>query len=240
MNSLPQACASLVPGLVPVPASPREGVCKVCHGACPPHYSQCYRCHAVVDTGIEVLPISISVHDGLLHTHLRQYKDSESLEVRTKATNALAALTAAFFGQHRECIGAFDLVTTIPSPTRDSAAAIVESILNIEPFLKSTLVAKRSGDRDIDSARFEVVSDVRGQRILLFDDTLTSGGTIFSAANALVGSGAHVTTAVVIGRHFRPNFEASGQLWKWLKDRTWDLSRCARCNGEMRDHFSLF
>ena len=240
MDSLPRACTSLAPGLVPVPASSQEGICRVCHGACPPQYPQCYPCLPVAHTGLEILPISLSVHDGLLHTHLSQYKNSESKEVRTRATNALSALTADFFSRHHQCVGKFDVVTTIPSPRRDAAAFIVNSVSDLQPLRSTTLEVSRASDRLFDPTRFEVVGDVDGQRILLFDDTFTSGGSVFSAAGALTGAGAIVTTAVVVGRHFRSDFETSRPLWKWLKDRTWQQGRCARCNGEMKDHPSLF
>jgi orotate phosphoribosyltransferase len=180
------------------------------------------------------------MRDGLLHTHLSQYKNSASIEVRTKATNALAALTANFFSAHLMCIGEFDVVTTIPSQRRDSASIIVQSVLNLEPLHRTTLEATRPNNREIDPTRFNVLKPVAGDRVLLFDDTFTTGSSLFSAAQALSNAGAKVTRAVVIGRHFRTDFEPSKLLWKWLKDRTWDQRRCARCNGETKHSPTLF
>lgn len=42
--------------------------------------------------------------------------------------------------------------------------------------------------------------DVEGLRVLLLDDTLTSGATIQSAASALSRTGAEVAAGVVVGR----------------------------------------
>ena len=104
-------------GLVAVPAIGQPGICRFCHSACDPSYGQCYPClEADRSVGaVEILPMSMSVAGGLLHRHLRGYKDERSTDVRARMALRLAALTAVFMEFHGGCIGPFDSVVLVPS-----------------------------------------------------------------------------------------------------------------------------
>ncbi len=66
-----------------------------------------------------------------------------------------------------------------------------------------TLTARPGGDgraRDLDPERF-TAPRLAGARVLLLDDTWTTGASVQSAAMALRGAGAGAVAAVVLGRH---------------------------------------
>ncbi|BAL88619.1 hypothetical protein AMIS_33990 [Actinoplanes missouriensis 431] len=67
-----------------------------------------------------------------------------------------------------------------------------------------------------------------GSRILLIDDTWTTGGRAQSLAFALKSSGAGGVAAVVLGRHVNPDYEPAKPLINRLRSASsFDLHRCA-------------
>ena len=109
MSDAWEMLAPLRSGLTPVPAT-ASSVCRFCHGACPPGYRQCLPCFRA-DTGIgavEILPVSLSIDTGLLHRHLRGYKDDSNAQVRLRMSLRLSALLTVFMQHHAACVGEFD------------------------------------------------------------------------------------------------------------------------------------
>jgi predicted amidophosphoribosyltransferase len=229
-------------GLLPVPATPQQGVCRICHSSCDSNYSQCFPCFAGIRAGTELnlLPISMSVHSGLLHEHLRGYKDNQSDEVRERMTYRLAALVSVFLTAHATCVGEFDTVSPIGSPERCAPGEIIRRVTALKDLSPPTLIARSHDKQSISPDRFQVVRNVKDERILLFDDTFTSGASMFSATLALRMAGATVVGPVVVGRHFQPNYTYSKELNSWLGQREWSPDRCARCGGERRDPQQMF
>jgi predicted amidophosphoribosyltransferase len=225
----------LRPGLIPVPATGQPGVCRICHSACDPEYRQCHPC-LMAERGIgavEILPISMSVERGLLHHHLRGYKDDRSAAVRIRMSRRLAALTAVFLDHHRNCIEPFDSVVLVPSPARTAVASIVELVGALRDAHRPALAVAGVGSKaDLRADRFSVTRDVEGERVLVLDDTFTSGATLFSALAALRDAGATTVGPVVLGRHLHPDWGPSRAMLSWLQSRPWDEARCCRCDGE--------
>jgi hypothetical protein len=120
----------LRPGLMPVPAADQAGVRRYCHSACDPDHEQCFGClEALRRVGaVEILPVSMSLDGGLLHRHLRGYKDDRSPEVRGRMSLRLAALVSVFMEHHRRCVDEFDSVVTVPSPERAAVEAVVRRV----------------------------------------------------------------------------------------------------------------
>lgn len=222
---------------MPVPAIPQGGVCEVCHSSSDPSFQQCLPClEAAQRVGAwEVLPIAMSVHGGLLHRHLRGYKDDLDREVRRAMARRLAALTAIFLRSHAQCLGPFDSVSVVPSTTRIALDPVVRQVQVLAESSAPSLQATPVGGRALSSDRFIVTRDVRGERTLVFDDTFTSGAALFSACAALREAGAQVVGPLVIGRHMRPDRDPSKTLVTWLADRPWTETRCCRCDGERFD-----
>lgn len=228
-------------GLVPVPAVPQDGVCEVCHSASDPTYQQCYQCfEAAQTTGAwPILPIAMSVHSGLLHRHLRGYKDDLDPEVRRAMSRRLAALAAMFLRTHARCLGDFDSVAVVPSVRRVALEPVVRQVQVLAASAVPTLDARPVGGRSLDVDRFVVTRDVRGERTLVLDDTFTSGASVFSACAALRDAGAQVIGPLILGRHIRPDRELSKPLVDWLEQRPWTETRCCRCAGERSDEGSM-
>lgn len=222
--------------LLPVPAQPQDGVCSVCHSSANPGYPVCRPCqNAARVAPPEILPITLSVHGELIHSHLRNYKDSPSQTVRVRVSLRLAGLLATFMTYHGACVGDWDYVTCVPSVRRVAPERIVRSVRLLADRYRRVLVARpNASGRVVDPDQFVVTGDVSGHHILLVDDSFVSGAKLFSSVAALRGRGAVVVGPVVIGRHIQRNWPASAELLSWIEERPWDERRCARCGGERR------
>lgn len=238
MASAAEVLLPLRPGLLPVPAIGQAGVCRFCHSACDPRYAQCYPCLEAVQIvgAVEILPIAMSIDGGLLHRHLRGYKDDRSPAVRARMSRRLAALVAVFMDHHSACVGEFDSVVTVPSPTRAAVESIVSQVRVLGEQHRPALGATGLGAKnDLQADRFALLRDVAGEHVLVVDDTFTRGPTLFSAVGALREAGAVVVGPVVLGRHLRSGWGPSNDLLSWLSRRRWVEGRCCRCDGEVAD-----
>ncbi len=222
--------------LIPVPGVPQEGVCSICHSSASPGYPACYPCHEAAWTNPpEILPITLSLHGGLIHDHLRGYKDSRSASVRDRMSLRLAGLLAIFMVNHADCIGFWDYATCVPSAHRTALDRVVTRIRLFTDRYRHVLAARPGRtERALGPAQFTVTGDVSGHRILLLDDTFTSGTKLFGAAAALRQRGAAIIGPVVIGRHIQRSWLPSNDLLHWVEERPWDEAHCAWCAGERR------
>lgn len=208
------------PGLVPIAAG-QPGVCGTCRSGADGD-DRCWRCRR--EDIVPVLPISMSVHNEALHQRLRLYKDGH-LHQRREYTLELAALLVLFLRHHLKCLGGTpDLVVTVPSTRRDAVKGIVDQVGWLtERHTSLSAVGTK------DAPQFDVDGDVSRKQVLLLDDTFTRGRSITAASRALSGAGAASIRALVIGRHFHPDYDTSVGLWECLKQHTWSLDRCGIC-----------
>ena len=228
--------APLTNALIPVAATPQVGVCGLCRTGVAPDFTRCHSCHEAASLDPPgILPITLSVGGGLIHQHLWQYKNHDREEVRERTGTLLAALTAVFLNHHAECIGEWDYCTTVPSVRRIAMEPIVRRVQRLRDNYKPVLRA-RDGDgaRVLNPEQFDVTDVEAGDRVLLLDDTFTTGAKMFSAVAAIRSRGGVVVGPVVIGRHIQRQWPPSRQLLEWLEQRTWSVDRCARCAGEVR------
>lgn len=237
-----QILLPLRPALVPVPASPQLGICRVCHSSCREDFDCCFPCSqaAYLDPP-EILPITMSIAGGAVHHHLRMYKDSPDPQTRERLTMRLAALLSVFMEKHGVCVGEWDMVTCVPSAARVALAPIVAKLrLFYQRDVQALAAVPGDHGRTLDAGQFDVVANVRGKRMLLLDDTFTTGAKLFSAVAALRRSGAMVVGPVVLGRHVQTSWAPSEEMMAWLGQREWRDDRCCRCGGERRDEGALF
>lgn len=215
------------PGLVPIAGGQNE-VCGTCRSGANPGYQRCYRCKN--ENVVEVLPISMSVHGELLHDRLRWYKDGNEQQ-KQDYTLQLAALLLLFLGRHLKCIGGNpDAVATVSSEKRDAVKNIVDRTANFRG-MHAPLARTRSDN----PPTFQAPDSLKDKKVLLLDDTFTTGRSITAAYRALSSVGAELLTPVVIGRHFRPGFATSERLHTCLKNHEWRLDRCGICAPIMCD-----
>lgn len=237
--------APLRESLLPVPA-PQLGVCKICHNGIEPKYSQCPSCNKGSDAlGVldPIIPIALSIHGELLHHTLRKYKDDANDEIKRRLSRRLAALLTVFLYYHSKCLGDWDILVPVPSAGRTA----LMPVLNMTPYqvkvetLLHSASSTSPGARITNPARFSIDRDVQGDRILLLDDTFTTGASLFSARATLTSAGAKVVQAVVLGRHIRPDiWPPASELLSWLGGRPWIPERCCICAGEYRTVPTLF
>lgn len=219
------------------------GVCDICHGAPRTGFSRCWSCAQTVgqvEHPVElVVPISLSELQGQLHHVLRSYK-LESYPVVTKEQfqRQVSALLARFLSQHRDCIRNaagedWDCITIVPSSQGRPGPHPLETAIHRFAYLRDQYRPMlQSGSDTTDhnmasDAGYAVVGPVSEARVLLVDDTFTSGARAQSAASALRLAGATVVAMVPIGRVINPNFsEESGALLAAASQQPFSFEVC--------------
>ncbi len=203
-------------------------MCRVCHWASG-DYPDCYSCHQSVGQVTapcrRVVPISICENRGPLHNVLRSYKDSRVASVRERFRPQVAGLIGRFLAIHHGCIAGaagydWDVVATSPSGHGRAGKHPFEEVVELIVPLRDQFVRLLEAgltpiehNQGSDTA-FRATQDVAGARVLLLDDTFTSGATIQSAASALQIAGATVVAVVPVARFVKPEFsEQSQAMW---------------------------
>jgi hypothetical protein len=190
-----------------------SGLCPVCRGPAGPRASRCYPCtlHAECLPGLlpeVVVPVAYAPKGGQHATRLWRYKAGGS--EAAAAARELRALLITFLLDHGQC------VWRRAGMTRPTHVAVVPSGRGREgphplwslaggslALPRAGLTLRLSDDhraRDADPGRF-AAPPLPGARILLLDDTWTTGASVVSAAAALKLAGARAVVVVVLGRH---------------------------------------
>ncbi len=231
------------------PAAPGGSVCPICRTFHDPAYETCIACSRQPNNLDAFVPITYSVHAGQMHDALRGYKDDSRREVRRFHAVRLTAILWRFLENHEQCVAAaagvdrFDLVSTVPSKDteRDEQRQHLRIIVGqwchptadrwqrvLMPTDPPIL------DRSFSEARYVANIGVRGRRVLLIDDTWTTGSAMQSAAAALRQAGARAVAGVVIGRRDRresPNRGPTMFARSALPLARGDLARPRRAQG---------
>jgi predicted amidophosphoribosyltransferase len=241
-----------VPGCRPVPAA-GPGVCPVCHSGPPPRRLLCHSC-ALTTSQVSrptrlVLPITLYQAPGPLWQLLRHYKDGPPA-ARGPLTVQVAAILGRFTARHLPCLaarlgGAPDVVTCVPStrgsarpgphPLQTAVTAVTQLARLHSPLLAPGTAAAgvaATGHNQAHDATFRVTATLAGERVLLIDDTLTTGARLQSAASALHLAGASAVAAVTIGRVIWPGRNANcRRIWAEASAAGFSFSRCCLCGG---------
>jgi hypothetical protein len=125
---------------------------------------------------------------------------------------------------HSDCIataagGGWDVITSVPSTAPREGEHPLAAAINLVPDLRGQyeeLLHRGSGQIDHTVASdggYEPAHEVSGHRILLVDDTFTSGARAQSAASALNNAGATVAAIVPIGRVINPDFNEENEAY---------------------------
>lgn len=219
------------------------GVCATCRAPTPigsqgTHFARCFLCNSQYSTVLNgFIPICYSVHDGLEGALWRVKNEESSGWLQLP----LASLLWKFFDSHLKCIedaygGSFDMGVTVPSSKQRNGINHLDALLSC---IKAWPVAWRQGvlaktrSESAAERRQRIVPDlfaadpsVNGKRVLLLDDTFTSGGTMASAAHALHDAGAVCVIGVAFGRQLNANREEARELLAELSQRSLDLETC--------------
>lgn len=223
---------------------PRHGeeVCGSCFNTTR-GFDRCYACSRNEQYLDAMVPISYSVAHERLHQALASYKRGWGLEAE-RATRELGAILWRFLLHHETCVAGeaavsgFDLVTTVPSSDvqRDEAHPLRRVVGELvaptrdrhQRVLRRTEHAVAA--RKFDDRRFEATRELSGLRVLLIDDTWTTGASAQSAACALKVAGAAKVASVVLGRHLNREWHQNDRHLRDLA-RSFDWSECAFCSG---------
>jgi len=224
----------LVQAQAPLLSAPRPGLpglCAVCHGPAAVGGARCFQCDLHCQLAPDsladvVVPVAFAIKGGSHARHLWQYKScrfgppaSPAMTAADTAAGLLLALLLVFLRDHGACVWR---AAGMPGPTH---LAVVPTARGrpgvhplralINPYLVTSwaeLSARPGGHpvRDLDPARF-TAQPLPGARVLLLDDTWTTGSTAQSAAMALRHAGARSVATVVLGRHVSAAMPGSGQ-----------------------------
>lgn len=227
----------------PPPAGP--GVCDICHRVLNAGYARCWSCDQSTESvshPVElIVPISLYRVGEQLHTVLKDYKRSPDERVRERHLYQVAAILHRFLRDHSGCIehaagGAWDTVTIVPSKKARTDPHPLERAVKLGRSLKALYRPLLSPDQSEliervygDNRAFKTTEEVAGRRVLLIDDTFTSGATFQSAASRLALEGATVVAGVAIGRVIStgdPRYPEHDLFWETQREIPFSFERC--------------
>jgi hypothetical protein len=217
---------------------PGDGVCTVCRSSAGEGFDLCYQCsqHRMAARGNladVVAPISYAIKRAQHAHNLIAYKATSS----GQAIRDLSSLGVLFIAYHWECLtrplgGPFTHIVTVPS-TRGRVGphpidTAVAARIGLPALTPATNPAYPADDRNFHPDRFTLPADsAAGARVLLVDDTWTTGSRAQSLAYALKAAGAAGVAAVILGRHVNPDYGPSKTLVDRLRAAPWfDLRHC--------------
>lgn len=219
------------------PAGP--GICPICHRPPNAGFTLCWSCDRTtsqVSRPLQrVVPISLYKVGDQLHTWLRGYKDDRDGALRARLTTRVAATLGRFLRRHARCVApdGWDVVTTVPSTAdRPGVHPLVRALSLLGPYREEYVPLLAPGPVAIGHNRahddgFRMTEPADGRRVLLIDDTFTSGGRVQSAASCLQLNGAKVVAAVIIGRVFDPHFGADAErIWEEARAQLFTFDAC--------------
>ncbi|MEV5463355.1 phosphoribosyltransferase family protein [Streptomyces sp. NPDC002788] len=100
--------------------------------------------------------------------------------------------------------------------------------------------SKAGGRREkIVPGLFSASSAVHGKRVLLFDDTFTTGGSMASAAHALKEAGAAAVVGLAFGRQLSATWPDSKDFVTALSGRALEISECVVHGGRQVSPFEF-
>jgi hypothetical protein len=227
---------------------PGDGVCTVCHRGVSPGFSLCYSCKVttrqVTKPVWEILPISLYEVPDQIWNVLRNYKDGPVPQVRDEFSTVVAATIARFVAHHWACIaqmtgGEPSIVTTVPSTGgRLPPHPLVRAVTRIGTLKDLYRDVLDLGDVRLQRLRasdrgFVSKYALHGHRVLLIEDTFTSGTRTQSAASALQLAGAGPVGVLAVGRVVEPGYSADDQrIWDYGKAAQFSFDACCRCTTE--------
>jgi len=153
----------------------------------------------------------------------------------------LAALLSVFYSEHEarftaQLGGQPTLVAVVPSkrgrtfenqPLRKAVSAIMalkEKLQNVIRFVPE----RPSGRQQYTPDAFQCTRDLSGERILLIEDTWTTGATSISAAGALRLAGAESVGIVALARKVSPGFWGEEHPYIVQARKPWNVQEWPR------------
>lgn len=215
-------------------------VCPLCRAGKGPRQALCSSCrqttgqvHYPIDT---VIPISYYVKpdegepSGPFRDAVHGYKESPDPAEQAALGEVVGGIMARYLFEHgdalAEVFGEWDEIVAVP-PTKSAPPSRLARILAAEfsnvvvpPVELLTNGPGEMGFVRASEAGFRTTADVSGARILLIDDTFTTGARMQSAAHALHAGGADVVVGMTVARKIRVNYQYKTiDLWRRQSDQ---------------------
>jgi predicted amidophosphoribosyltransferase len=221
---------TLAPELVPMPPDAPD-VCPLCRSGRTRPDRPCFSCGRTAaqvphPCGL-VIPISYYTTPSVLRDRMHDYKEHPDPAARDEQARNVAAILARYLVEHRDAFvarfGDWEDVVAVPSTHHDNAAALQAAVEAnfpdaLRPFARhltrgpGAMTFNQASPTGFIPAAGAAVS---GRRMLLIDDTYTTGARLQSAHHALVAAGATVVAAVVVTRKINPDPRyGSDLLWQ--------------------------
>lgn len=241
-TSLIATSDKLAPELVPMPGDAPD-VCPLCRSGRTRPELLCYSCQrtsAQVQYPCPlVIPISYYTTPSVLRDRMHDYKEHTEPEVRQEEARKVAAILARYFFEHHDTLvarfGGWDGVVAVPSSHHTRPPALQCAVeANFPGSLGEFIRPLQRGPGEMNFNRahpsgFVPVPEMTrpGQRLLLVDDTYTTGARLQSAHHALRTAGFSVTAAVVVTRKINPDARyGSDILWERQSAKMFDFTTC--------------
>ncbi len=223
-----------------------DGVCRICRSGPNIGFDTCYSCTRTMGQvefpTTQIIPISLyRLNEQLWHV-LRNYKDGR-VEVTSNLGIIVAATIARFTATHWSCIGRLlngqpTVVTTVPStrvPPRlgeHPLAKAVKRSTRLSQLFKPLLVRGQVQATHLQASddAFRAPTPLYGEKVLLIEDTFTSGARTQSAASALRRAGADTVVVVVAGRVIDPDWNDNCRdIWEYATAEIFNFEECCIC-----------
>jgi predicted amidophosphoribosyltransferase len=209
-------------------AGPMGGACTVCGTPTSSGFDDCYCCSTVrAQLAMSLVPMA-TVGDYVVgdatHRLLRGYKDGPTSAHCNLRARAIARWVEDWLdGPLAESsgLGQWDVVTSVPSSHRTGespAGSLANRVPRLAARYRSLLERGPAPTGHLQAARrgFQVMECVdvvwlSRQRVLVFDDSLTTGARAQSAAVALRRAGSTVAGILAVGRARRSSTRSHHQ-----------------------------
>ena len=186
-----------------------------------------------------IVPVSLYEVGLQLHYQLKHYKDGDGSKMAWDFLVKTAALLGYFLQQHGGCIataadGGWDIITSVPSSTDRPGEHPLATAIKLVPSLREQYepLLRRGGTpvqhNTASDDGYAPLRRLGGERVVVVDDTFTSGARAQSAASALNHAGAAVAAIVPIGRVIDPGYNQ--EFWKCQSSLVFDFDVC--CVGD--------
>jgi phosphoribosylpyrophosphate synthetase len=191
-----------------------------------------------------VVPISLYKLNSQLWHVLRHYKDGSGRSADLLAMQ-VAAIIARFTEQHLRCVtrvlgGDPTVVTSVPSTRaspRPGTHPLESAVTRVGALASRYVPLLVRGSAYVDHNRadddaFTVRRTLSGARVLVVDDTLTTGARLQSAVSAIRQSGASAVAGLVVGRVIDPDWNDSCRLiWDQARATPFSFDTCCLCRS---------
>ena len=207
----------------------------MCRGPAEPSYRSCYPCNehtrASRSLADAIFPIAYCAKGGQHYEDLKRYKNPPIVPL---AGARLRGVTENFLERHLACLahaagGKLTHLAVVPSTRRGGPHPLSE-ILGIADQVIDGIGANPDHARRFSADTFTTSwqADLRyPARVLLFDDTWTTGASLQSFAHTLKQAGATSVVGLVLGRLINWDYLPARPIFKSIKDVPFDVNRCA-------------